>query len=240
MTLRARAFVPPIMLRLAPWSNQDALIRVGRRIAAGGIQTQPAAGDGVVGRVGVFQGQAVPVEPLEGDVLHLVAGGVDQQAAGRGERFRDDLRAVHYDQRFAGEAWLRGAVNDHAVRDERWQVAGKMDVEDAIAVTGVARRDVEFDHRPGMIGDVIHRRAQAAGADIGGGGDDVGERHGRRAVKIGQRRAVAGAEAEIAHAKLVARENRPAWAAASAGHRAGLTQSPSPDASRTRSHNSRS
>ena len=59
-----------------------------------------------------------------------------------------------------------------------------------------------------MIGRVINRRAQAAGTKIGGGGDDVGERHGGRAVKIRQRGAVAGAETIIAHAELVSREIR--------------------------------
>ena len=118
------------------------------------------------------------------------------------------MRAVHDDERLARETRLRGTVNHHAVGDERRQVAGEMDVENAVAVAGVARRNVEFDGRAGMIGRVINRRAQTAGAEVGGGGDDVGERHGGRAVKIRQRRAVAGAETIIAHAKLVARKIR--------------------------------
>src|ERR1035441_2034727 len=49
----------------SPLNKEDALIGVRRRVAARGVQTQPAPGDGVVRGVGEFQRQAIPIESPE-------------------------------------------------------------------------------------------------------------------------------------------------------------------------------
>src|SRR5208282_1350892 len=87
-------------------------------------------------------------------------------------------------------------------------MAGETDVKDAVAVTGVVGRNVELDNGAGMIGDVIKCGPQTAEADVSGGRDNIGERDCGRAIEILERCAVAGAEAEIAHAKLIARKVR--------------------------------
>src|SRR5208282_1536941 len=55
---------------------------------------------------------------------------------------------------------------------------------------------------------VIKCGPQTAEADVSGGRDNIGERDCGRAIEILERCAVAGAEAEIAHAKLIARKVR--------------------------------
>ena len=163
-------------------------------IGASTEQAQEAIAAETVRIIQTFRdtGQVIPVESLERNVFQLIAGRIHQHGIRR-ESFRQDLRGIHDDERLARKARLRGAVNHHAVRDQRRQLAGEMEVEDAVAVTRIGDGNVEADHGPGMIGRVINRRAQTAGADIGGGGDEVGERHGGRTVKIRQRRTVAGA-----------------------------------------------
>ena len=63
--------------------HQNSLKGIGRRVRTGGINPQPAAGDGVVGGIGIQQRQAVPIEAAERNMLDLVAGGINQEGVRR-------------------------------------------------------------------------------------------------------------------------------------------------------------
>src|SRR5438874_8091057 len=78
-----------------------------------------------------------------------------------------------------------------------------MEVENTITEGGIAGGNIEMDARAGMIGRVVQGCAQTARPAISGGGDEVCQWRGRRAVEVRKGGTIAGAEAEISHARVV-------------------------------------
>ncbi len=99
---------------------------------------------------------------------------------------------------------------------------------------GSLGRDIETDivasDSAGMIGGIIHGRAQTSRPGIGSGRDYVCERRGWRPIEKFQCRAVTGTETVIAHAKLIARKIGWFWVVAWREHLFASNQNPSPGA----------